>query len=107
MRLSAVIFPAIVVSAPIALVASCKKPDATTPSAPVYSTKGTIKKIGPDKSFVNIAHENIPNYMDAMTMSFEPGKAGQLDGFAEGDRVSFSFSATDDGKRIIQAIKKE
>jgi len=40
---------------------------------------------------VNIATKRIPGYMAAMTMSFEAGSPGQLEGFAAGDKITFSF----------------
>jgi Cu/Ag efflux protein CusF len=40
-----------------------------------YSTRGVVKSFGPDRKFVNIAHEKIAGYMEAMTMSFEPRTA--------------------------------
>ena len=74
-------------------------------SAKTYATRGTIKSFGPDKKFVNIAHEDIPGYMGAMTMSFEPSAPTQLDGLAANDKVSFSFS-DDDGRRVLVSIAK-
>lgn len=74
-------------------------------AATTYSTKGTIKNFGPDKKFVSIAHETIPNYMAAMTMTFEPKTPTQLDGLSAGDKVEFSFDDVN-GKRVISSIKK-
>ena len=101
-----VAFSLVAVVPAASLACSKKTPsDAASPSS--YQTKGIIKSFGPDRKFVNIAHETIPGYMAAMTMSFEPGQSSQLDGLAAGDRVSFSFNATDDGKRVIVVIKKD
>ncbi|MBL8943333.1 MAG: copper-binding protein [Myxococcales bacterium] len=55
---------------------------------------------------MSIAHEAIPGYMGAMTMSFEPKNTEQLARFAIGDRVSFTFTDTDDGRRVIESITK-
>ena len=70
-----------------------------------YATRGTLKSFGPDKKFVNIAHEDIPGYMGAMTMSFEPSGPKQLEGFAVGDKVAFSFT-DDDGRRVLVTLAK-
>lgn len=72
-----------------------------------YATRGVVKSFGPDRKFVNIAHERIAGYMEAMTMSFEPRTADQLAGLSAGDKVSFSFTATDDGRRLLNSVKKE
>lgn len=54
---------------------------------------------------MNIHHEDIPGYMNAMTMSFEPGAPGQLDGLSEGDQVVFTF--VDDGeRRVLEKIAR-
>ena len=74
--------------------------------APSYHATGIIKAFGPSRGYVNIAHEDIPGYMKAMTMSFEPGHPGQLDGFAVGDRVAFDFVETPDARRVLQQIQK-
>ena len=89
----------------LALPACSKKSETTAKNT--YQTRGVVKSFGPDKKFVNIAHETIPGYMAAMTMSFEPGSPTQLDGIAVGDKVSFSFSSSDEGKRVITSLKKE
>lgn len=71
-----------------------------------YSTKGTIKSFGPERKFASIAHENIPGYMAAMTMSFEGDTPARFEGLAAGDKVSFTFKV-ESGKHIVTAIKKE
>lgn len=101
---------------PLALagLAACSKDGGAKPStgeaagaaAKTYDTKGVVKSFGPDRKFANIAHENIPGYMSAMTMSFEAASPAQLEGIAVGDKVALSFSA-DGGKHVIKAIKKE
>jgi len=76
-------------------------------AAETHSTRGVVKSFGPDRKFVNIAHEKIDGYMMAMTMSFEPRTPNQLDSLAVGDRVTFSFTETEDGRRLLNSIKKE
>ena len=89
-----------------ALVAGCNKPSAGGEAeAKTYSTKGTIKTFGPDRKYASIAHENIPGYMAAMTMSFEPQTPSQLDGLNPGDKVEFSFKV-EGSKHVITSIKK-
>ena len=66
-----------------------------------------MRSFGPDKKYVNIAHDDIKGYMNAMTMSFEPRSASQIAGLAAGDKVRFTFTASDDGRRLIDAIAKE
>ncbi len=72
-----------------------------------YHAVGAIRSFGPARSFVNIAHEDIPGYMAAMTMAFEPKNPGQLDGLAEKDRVQFDFVETADARRVLVQITKQ
>lgn len=78
-------------------------------AAASYSTRGTVKSFGgkADRPYVNIAHDEIPGYMMAMTMSFEPRSPDQLKGLAPGDRVVFTFTSTDDGHRLLDRIAKQ
>lgn len=71
-----------------------------------HQTRGVVKGFGPAKKTINIEHEKIDGYMEAMMMSFEPRDPKQLDGLAAGDTVKFSFTATDSGHRFIDAIEK-
>ena len=73
-----------------------------------HAARGVVKGFGPDRKFVNIAHEKIDGYMEAMTMSFEARGPDQLAGITAGDKVSFVFTANDDdGRRVLTSIKKE
>jgi Cu/Ag efflux protein CusF len=72
-----------------------------------YSTHGTVKSFGPQRAYVNIAHDRIPGYMEAMTMSFEPRKPEQLAGLDVGAHVAFTFTATPDGRRLLDSIAKD
>src|SRR5215475_3940805 len=62
----------------------------------VYQVKGVIQELMPDKKKVKIAHENIPNYMEAMTMVFDVKDPAGLTGLQPGDSVSFRMVVTDD-----------
>jgi Cu(I)/Ag(I) efflux system periplasmic protein CusF len=71
-----------------------------------YHAVGTLKSFGPGRAYVNIAHEEIPGYMGAMTMSFWPQRQEQLDGFTVGDHVEFEFTETEDARRVLASIRK-
>ncbi len=72
-----------------------------------YHAKGVVKSFGANRAYVNIAHDDIPGYMMAMTMSFEPKAKAQLDGITEKDHVEFDFVDSDDGHRVLIAIQKK
>lgn len=75
-------------------------------AAETYRTKGTVQSFGKDRKYVNIAHEDIPGYMMAMTMSFDPRSPSQLDGLNPGDKVKVTFTV-EGNKRWIDSITKE
>jgi protein SCO1 len=52
-----------------------------------YPIKGKVVSVDKRGSTVSIAHEEIPGYMDAMTMPFDLKDRRLLDQLAEGDRV--------------------
>ncbi len=82
---------------------------ATSPSAvaaETFSAKGVVKSFGPNRAYVNIAHDDIPGYMRAMTMSFEPKDQAQIKDLAPGDAVTFEFTDLGEGKRLITRIAK-
>src|ERR1700722_11276249 len=54
-----------------------------------FEVKGVVKKLPADGVTVVIRHEQIPNYMPAMTMPFEVRDTNELRGLQAGDAVSF------------------
>lgn len=73
----------------------------------VHQARGVIKAFGADRKSARIAHEKIEGYMPAMTMPFEARATDQLAALAVGDKVRFTFTATDDGRLLLDAITKE
>lgn len=84
----------------------------TTASAPAgdverYSAHGVVKSVEKEKKKLSIAHDDIPNFMKAMTMPFEVKDAALLDGIAAGDTVDFSFTDDGSGHLVIDKITKK
>ena len=44
----------------------------TATSTQIFQVKGIVREVFPERMQVKIDHEKIPNYMDAMTMTFDP-----------------------------------
>lgn len=61
-----------------------------------YQVKGVIKKLPADGKTVVIQHEEIPDYMSAMTMPFPVKDTNVLRGLQPGDAVSFRLCVTDE-----------
>ncbi|WP_433927437.1 copper-binding protein [Sorangium cellulosum] len=86
------------------LAASCSR--ASTAAPRVHHATGAVRSLGPGRAYVNIAHDDIPGYMSAMTMSFEPQSPSQLDGIDVGDRIAFDFYETEDARRVLTRVEK-
>ncbi len=67
-----------------------------------YEAVGVVVGFIAEKKFVNIRHETIPGFMNAMTMPFEVKDSTLLRGIQEGDSITFRFTVADG----IQAIEK-
>ncbi len=86
-------------------VSSCSRPSVAAPQ--VWHARGIVRAFGPSRGYVNIAHEDIPGYMSAMTMLFEPQKPPMLDGLAVGDRIAFDFFESEDARRVLTRVEKQ
>jgi protein SCO1/2 len=78
-------------------VGSCQDPAAHSSedkNRRVFEVKGVVKEVMADQKEVRIAHEEIPDYMAAMTMTFEVKDAKELEGLEPGDQVEFRMIVT-------------
>ena len=83
------------------LLAACDRQDGPT----IYSVEGTVERTYPGEPRIQIAHDQIPGYMMAMTMDFEARDAAALVGFEPGDRVRFELVVTSE-KGWIQNVRR-
>lgn len=98
MRL-AVVFPVLL------MLSSCAQRAEDTPepaedvapaSVETYQATGVIKAFLPDGEHIRIAHEEIPGFMGAMTMSFAVEDTTLLQGIEVEDSVRFMLTVTGD-----------
>ncbi|HXG48737.1 MAG TPA: SCO family protein [Methylomirabilota bacterium] len=61
----------------------------------VYQVKGVIRELHPDRKKVKVSHEEIPGYMEAMTMMLDVKDARELDGLQTNDQISFHMVVTE------------
>lgn len=96
----------ILASAATAILAgsSCKPTKAGGPK--IWHATGAVRTFGPSREWVAIAHDDIPEYMSAMTMSFHPQVPSLFDGLAAGDRIAFDFYESEDARRILTHIER-
>jgi len=96
-----------------ATLASCSrgpesKPAADSQSATnlrTFTVKGVLKKLEAGNPTVTIQHEEVPNYMPAMTMPFTAKDPKELQGVAVGDSIVFQLHVTEDASWIDQIRK--
>ena len=72
-----------------------------------FEVKGVITRLYSDNKSVEIRHEEVTNYMPAMTMSFGVKDPKELSGLKTNDSVSFRLSVTDTDSWIDQIQKVE
>ncbi len=69
-----------------------------------FQGKGVVKAIPLSQKFINIDHETIPGFMDAMTMFFPVEDSLVLQGVAVHDSISFTIEIRE-GNAVVAEIK--
>jgi protein SCO1/2 len=59
-----------------------------------YDTRGVVRGFSPDRSTIEIQHENIPGFMPSMTMPFAARDPKQIADLRTGDAISFRMAVT-------------
>ncbi len=65
-----------------------------------FATRGVIRDIPEDNKSLVVRHEEIPDFMPAMTMNFEVHDTNELRGLAVGDTIIFNIRATEEDSWI-------
>jgi len=60
-----------------------------------YFVRGVLKEVKKEQRQIVIAHEAIPNFMDAMTMPFNVKDMARLTNVVTGERIAFQLHVTD------------
>jgi protein SCO1/2 len=59
-----------------------------------YDTRGIVRGFSPDRSAIEIQHENIPDFMPSMTMPFVARERKEIADLKTGDSISFRMTVT-------------
>src|SRR5688572_3619663 len=70
-----------------------------------YHVRGEVRGIDAESKQIRIKHEEIPNYMAAMTMPFDIRDTVLLRGLKAGDEVGFELIVTEDDSWIASVQK--
>lgn len=69
--------------------------------------RGVVQKVVADDRRVVIAHDDIPDFMRAMTMSFEVRDPALLEQLTPGEHVRFTLEKTDQTLYLVAVEKEE
>jgi protein SCO1/2 len=72
----------------------------------IYHGVGVIEEIHKDPATVQINHEDIKDFMPAMSMPFPVKDAGMLDSFTVGDHIKFGLQSTPAGLVVVEMEKR-
>jgi protein SCO1/2 len=77
-----------------------------------FTVRGVVREAKPGKSQLVVKHEEIPGYMDAMTMPFQVRDPKILESVKAGDDITFQLHVTDkehwiDGLKMFGVSEKE
>lgn len=92
------------------LLGACEKQASQSPGTSAEQTrrfqvKGLVRAINFADREVTIEHEEIPDYMPAMTMPFSVKDMREVQAFSAGDAIAFEFVVTKDDSWIANARK--
>jgi len=73
---------------------SCGRRTNPDAGADHYDTRGVVRGFSPDRSTIEIQHENIPDFMPSMTMPFVTRDPKQIAELRTGDAISFRMAVT-------------
>ena len=86
----------VAIAATLLTIASVVSPACTRKSeAKQYPLKGQVLSVNRDKQQITIKHEDIPNFMPGMTMSFPVANPALLDGREPGEMVTATLEVID------------
>ena len=72
----------------------CGRSTSSDERADHYDTRGVVRGFSPDRSTIEIQHENIPGFMPSMTMPFMARDPKQIADLKTGDAISFRMAVT-------------
>ena len=90
------------------LLFACQKAQQQADSADAkhYTLKGTVVAVDKAKKKATIKHEDIPDYMGAMTMEYKLPKSGMPPDIKTGTNVSFEVIQTPQDEFLLTKIER-
>ncbi|MGZ4975489.1 MAG: copper-binding protein, partial [Limisphaerales bacterium] len=72
----------------------CERSTHPGEAAQHYEARGVVRGFSPDRSTIEIQHENIPGFMPSMTMPFVAPDTKEIADLKTGDAISFRMTVT-------------
>ena len=72
----------------------CGRSTSLDQGADRYETRGVVRGFSPDRSAIEIQHENIPGFMPSMTMPFVARNPKEVADLKTGEAISFRITVT-------------
>lgn len=85
------------------MAASCHRPAHADSTTRQYEVRGIVRGFAPDRSSIDIEHEDIPGFMPSMTMPFSVRDQKEIGDLRIGEAVSFRMIVTDKGLFLDRA----
>jgi len=73
--------------------AKMQSPHPSTPTGEQFVGEGKVIAVVPDSRQLVVDHQEIPGFMDAMTMGYRVDPPSLLEGLQAGDRIRFTIDA--------------
>jgi protein SCO1/2 len=73
---------------------ACGRSTNSDEKAEHYDTRGVVRGFSPDRSTIEIQHENIPGFMPSMTMPFVTRNPKEIADLKIGDAIAFRMAVT-------------
>jgi protein SCO1/2 len=83
--------------APLVSLIACEK----EPPPQTFQAHGVVESVEKEQGSITIAHDEIPDFMQAMTMKFEVPHPIMLKNIQPGDEVNFSLMLARDGLYLM------
>src|ERR1041385_1598906 len=74
---------------------SAATPSSSRTNRHVFQVKGLVTAVNPAEKTITIKHEEIPGYMQPMTMPFDVKDTNELAGIEAGDPISFRLTVSE------------
>lgn len=88
-----------------AILVACGRSNTAPAHARHYDVKGIIRGAAPDRSSVDVEHEDIPRFMPSMTMTISVHEPKEIANVRTGDAISFRMVVTDNDL-YLENVKK-